>query len=113
MFDKNNLNLGCVIYTLTHKGLEAEWLFNENNSLQKGIGVAKRLTKLNGTRKFEGNFEIVYTDLSGNESPKLELEILFKSEVYYLTWIYNEEVTDLGIGIESDDRLLVSYKKNI
>ncbi|SEB40900.1 hypothetical protein SAMN04489761_0528 [Tenacibaculum sp. MAR_2009_124] len=111
MLDRKNLNLGCVVYSLTTDGVKAEWLFSENNEIERGVGSAKRVTKLIKERKFEGEFDIVYIDSNGDKSPKLRLSISFKSGYYYVTWKHKELVTDIGIGIESDNKLLVSYKK--
>jgi len=98
-------NIGCVIYTETSDGLNAEWVLSSNEKISSGTGVAIRLSAINENRKFEGEYEIVYSDINGIESPKLRLNISFESDYYKLTWVYNGKVTELGIGIESNNKL--------
>ncbi|MBI9038127.1 MAG: hypothetical protein JEY97_08350, partial [Bacteroidales bacterium] len=91
----------------------AEWIFRKNDKIEQGNGIGKRLTKLNKKRRFEGEFEITYSDANGNKSSKLNLIISFESGYYNLTWNNNERNTDIGIGIESDNNLLASYTEVI
>ncbi|MGD1892566.1 MAG: hypothetical protein ACFB15_18495 [Cyclobacteriaceae bacterium] len=113
MLDRNNVNLGCVVYSESINGIEAEWIFNRKDKIERGTGIGIRLTELNKKRRFEGEFEITYSDADGNKSPKLNLIISFELGYYNLTWKNNEKITDIGIGIESDNKLLASYTKAI
>ncbi len=109
----NRLNIGCVVYAETSNGIKAEWVFSKNDKTEHGKGVGVRLTELNKKRKFEGEFEITYSDANGNKSPILNLIISFESGYYKLTWNKNKKITDIGIGIESDNKLLASYTEVI
>lgn len=113
MNNRININLGCVIYTETNNGIAAEWIFKKNDKIEHGNGIGKRLTNLNKERRFEGEFEITYSDANGNKSSKLKLIISFDSGYYNLTWNNNEKNTDIGIGIERNNNLLVSYTEII
>lgn len=110
MQDFENLNLGCVIYRQTSQGLEAEWVQSANNKVAKGKGKAVRLTELDPVRKFEGTYEITYEDGQENRSPILQLRITMHSDCYDLTWSRNQKITETGIGIISNDKLVASYK---
>lgn len=103
-----NKNIGCVIYTETTTGLKAEWICSKNEIIEQGIGVGIRLTALNNNR-FEGEYEIIYTDAKGSTSPKIHLIISLESGVYNLLWKINGKTTDMGIGIERDNKLFASY----
>ena len=106
------MNLGCVIYSLSNEGLDAEWLFSQSGGIEQGTGKATRISSLNPKRRFEGDFEIIYSDVNKNKSPKLNLTIRFESSGYYkLTWKIDNRITEVGIGVEREDTLLVSYKK--
>ncbi|QKX06646.1 hypothetical protein HN014_17570 [Aquimarina sp. TRL1] len=61
-----NVNLGCVVYTLTNHGIEARWVSKKNDSTEQGLGIGKRLTPVNESKKFEGTFEIIYHSTDGN-----------------------------------------------
>ena len=113
MLNRDNVHLGCVVYSESINGIEAEWIFNRKDKIEGGTGIGIRLTELNKKRRFEGEFEITYSDADGNKSPKLNLIISFESKHYNLIWYNNEEVTDIGIGIDSDNKLLASYTKAI
>lgn len=104
-------DIGCVIYTETKSGIKAEWIFSENKNINKGFGIGTRITKLNTLNRFEGTFEIEYTDINGVKSPKLELVISFQAGYYYLTWINNNTTTDIGIGLLNDGKLSVGYRQ--
>lgn len=106
-----HMNLGCVIYTATNKGLNAVWVYKKNDQIEQGKGVGIRLTDLNKNSMFEGVFEIVYTDAHGTNSPKLKLVISFESGYYNLTWYSNNKATEIGIGFESENKLVASYTK--
>lgn len=109
MSDNSDLNLGCVIYTETSKGLIAEWVFRKKNSVARGEGFGIRFTEINPDRRFEGKFEITYLDSLGNHSPKLHLTISFREGIYHLVWRDHEKKTDEGIGIEKNNQLVASY----
>lgn len=113
MFDRSNIHLGCVVYSESINGIEAEWIFNRKNKIERGTGIGIRLTELNKKRRFEGEFEITYSDADGNKSPKLNLVISSELGYYTLTWSNNEKITDIGIGIERGNTLLVSFTKVI
>lgn len=105
------MNLGCVIYSESIDGIDAKWIFNRDGNIRHGIGKGKRLSPLNKKRRFEGDFEITYSVENENISQKLILSIKFKSGYYNLIWKIGNKITDVGIGIESDNKLLVSYKQ--
>lgn len=105
------MNLGCVIYSASINGIEAEWVFNQNDKIERGTGKGIRLSGLNKNRKFEGEFEITYSDAYGNKSSKIRLTIQFESEYYKLTWKIDNKITDIGMGIENNNKLFVSFKK--
>ncbi len=107
----SNNNFGCVVYSETVDGIHAEWVFLGNSEIERGTGHGNRLTELNKALRFDGEFEITYTDANGETSPKLHLTISFESGTYHLTWKYNEKTTDFGIGMLKDNMLLVSYTK--
>lgn len=109
MEKKNKLNLGCVVYTEIGNGIEATWIFNQNGEIQRGIGIGTRISKQKFEHRFEGEFEISYSDQNGNKSPSLTLIITYNTGVYNLTWKKNGATTDLGIGMIVDDKLLASY----
>ncbi|PRX56646.1 hypothetical protein [Flagellimonas meridianipacifica] len=113
MLNKSNIPLGCVVYSESIHGIEAEWIFKRKDTIERGKGIGIRLTEVNKKRRYEGEFEITYSDTDGNTSPKLYLIISFESGYYTLTWSNNEKITDIGIGIERDNKLLVSYTKAI
>lgn len=106
-------NIGCVIYTETSSGIKAEWVSSNNSKIARGIGIGIRLNPTNEMKKFVGEYEITYFDVNGIESPKLKLNISFESDCYKLTWIYNGEITDIGIGIKSDNKLSAGWFKVI
>ena len=106
-------NIGCVIYTETDMGIKGEWVFYRDNKVEHGHGIGTRLTPLKSKRKFEGNFEITYFDSEDNKLVKLDLIISFESEWYTLIWKKNEEITDVGIGVERDCKLIVNYSEVI
>jgi len=99
------------VYSESDSGLDAEWIFNQNNVIQRGVGKGIRISELNLKRRFEGVFEITYSDENGNKSPRLNLNITHESGYYKLIWKIGDEITDIGIGIEKDDKLFSSYKK--
>ena len=109
MPDQINFNLGCVVYAETIDGIEAEWVFHRHDHIARGTGTGVRLTKLNPERPFEGGFEITYFDENGNASPKLDLTISFESGSYHLRWRNGGLTTEVGIGIERDNKLLAGY----
>lgn len=111
MLDKINLNIGSVIYTETNNGIKAEWIFSSNNKIEHGTGIAIRLTELNPKKRFEGIYEIIYSDRNRNKSPKLKLIISFKEDAYNLIWNKAEKMTDIGIGIEREHKLFASFTK--
>jgi len=111
MPEGNTLNLGCVVYTESVDGIEAEWVFSKNGEVEHGTGIGTRLTQSNEKKRFEGEYEITYSDGEGNRSPKLNLIISFDLGHYHLKWSLDEKITDIGIGIEKDNKLLVSYTK--
>ena len=113
MNDNVKVNLGCVVYTMTKAGVKAEWVYHKDGEIEHGNGIGLRLTEMNHKRRFEGDFKITYTDANGHQSPELDLIISFKSGYYHLMWEHNEKTTDIGIGIESDGKLLVSYTEAI
>ena len=102
-------NIGCVIYTKTNKGLKAKWAFSKKDAITQGTGIAVRLTQQNPQNTFEGTYEIVYSDLNGTKSPKMELIISFTSGHYQLKWVNNGIVADIGIGIELDNKLSAGW----
>ena len=106
-----SLNIGCVVYKETDTGIKADWVFSRNDKIEKGEGMGVRSDKSNKKRGFEGEYEITYTDENGNKSPKLKLFISLESEYYSLKWINNETITDFGIGIENDNKLIVIYSE--
>ena len=104
-----NFSVGCVIYTVTKSGINAIWNFNKNDQISNGTGSGERLTKFNPNRRFEGEYEIVYTDINGNKFPKLKLSISFESAYYKLKWDKDEKTEFIGIGIESGDNLCAGW----
>jgi hypothetical protein len=106
-------NIGCVVYTETQNGIEAHWTFIKNDAVSYGTGIGVRLNKKTKKRQFEGDFDIVYKDVDGSESPKLKLTILFESNCYKLTWMLEGKITELGIGIVVDNKLSVGWCKTI
>lgn len=111
MWEQRTANLGCVVYSESMDGIVAEWIYNREGKIERGSGKGIRLSQLNRNRRFEGEFEIIYIDELGNKSPEISLTILFTSGHYSLTWKIDNAITDVGIGIETHDKLLVSYKK--
>ena len=111
--DKSNSinNIGSVIYTKTNNGITAEWVFSKNDKITRGTGIGKRLTELKLKNKFEGEYEIVYTDINGIKSKKLKLVILSEVGYYNLRWSYNEKTKFIGIGIENDNKLSVGWNQ--
>ncbi len=110
---KTKLPLGCVVYTETNNGIKAELLYRKNDKTEHGKGLGLRLTELNKKRKFVGEYEITYTDAHGNKSPTLHLIISFESGHYQLVWSKDKKITDIGIGIDCDNKLFASYTEVI
>ncbi|MFK8056591.1 MAG: hypothetical protein AB8F78_10765 [Saprospiraceae bacterium] len=104
-----NINVGCVIYTLTEQGMNAEWVFNRNGKTERGTGVAVRLTEIEPERKFEGSYDIVYTNSAGQPSPSIYLTVSLEDGCYTLIWNVEGKPTDQGIGLESDGKLVASW----
>ncbi|MEM9324234.1 MAG: hypothetical protein AAGA85_01200 [Bacteroidota bacterium] len=104
-----NLALGCVVYTETQRGVEADWIYCREGKVERGKGMGVRLTHPKDGGGFEGTFEVSYQDEAGNESPKLLLTIIGESGYYALSWSREGQTTDVGIGVMSDDKLVVSY----
>ncbi len=104
-----DLNVGCVVYTETMEGISAEWVYGKDGKVANGSDIGIRLTELNTKRRFEGTFEITYLDANGSASPRLRLLISYESNVYRLRWGNTEKTTEIGIGFESDSKLLVGY----
>ncbi|MEP1094164.1 MAG: hypothetical protein ABJG78_03590 [Cyclobacteriaceae bacterium] len=100
-------NVGSVIYTETENGISAEWVFSENANVTRGTGIGIRLTELNLKKRFEGEYEIVYSDINGIKSPNLKLTISFEMSHYKLRWSTNEKTKD--IGIENDTKLSAGW----
>lgn len=69
------------------------------------------MNSANKKKKFEGEYEITYSDINGIKSPKLKLNISFASDCYKLIWTYHGKVTDIGIGIENNNKLSASWYK--
>ena len=111
MQNKNISNLGCVIYTKSKTGIEAEWLFTSNGKLEKGTGIGKRISKSNFENEFEGDYEIIYIDSEGKSSPKIDLKITKQINYFELIWSFQGEISEVGIGIEKDEKLIVSWKR--
>lgn len=103
--------MGSVIYSETPEGINAKWIFKGTDEVQYGMGEATRLSALNENHRFEGEFEIIYTDQNGHKSPRLNLVIAFVSDHYQLSWKMGDQLTDIGIGMEHEGKLIASYKK--
>lgn len=106
-------NIGSVVYTLTDTGIKADWVFSNQNKISRGTGGGIRKSPFNEAGEFEGDFEIVYWDLEGKASPKLDLKISCDSGFYKLIWMYNGEVTDMGVGIRNQNTLSVGWHRVI
>mgnify|MGYP001206758094 CR=1 FL=1 len=102
-------NIGCVIYTETKNGIKAEYVFCKNNAISRGTGIGIRLIESKLKKRFEGAYEIIYTDINGIKSPKLKLIISLELGCYKLSWSNNEETIGIGIGIEKDNKLSVGW----
>lgn len=102
-------NVGCVIYTQTDNGISADWVFTENDKITRGTGIGIRLTELNLQNRFEGAYEIIYSDLKGSNSPSLKLIISFELGYYKLLWSNNGKTSDIGIGIENNNQLSAGW----
>ena len=111
MQDKFDYNIGSVIYSETPEGINAKWIFKGTDQVQHGTGEARRLSVLNEDHRFEGEFEITYIDQNGYKSPTLNLVITFISDYYHLAWKTDDQLTDIGIGMENEGKLIASYKK--
>ena len=109
MATRMETKIGAVIYTETIDGIAAEWVFGKNDQIEIGTGEGIRLSSRIMERRFEGQFEIIYRDSNGSESPKLNLDITFNNGCYTLIWSYNGKTTEKGIGIEKDGKLFASY----
>ena len=111
--DKNILmnNIGCVIYTETDTGITAEWVFSKNDKITRGTGIGKRITELNLKNRFEGEYEIIYTEINGIKSKKLKLIISSELGYYKLKWSYIGKTKFIGIGIENDNKLSVGWNQ--
>jgi hypothetical protein len=104
-------NIGCVIYTETKNGITAEWVFSQNEVITRGTGIGIRLKGSKPNKRFEGEYEIVYSEINGKKYPKLKLVISCASGYYTLKWINKNNTTDIGIGIENDNKLSVGWIK--
>lgn len=104
-------NIGCVIYTETDTGITAEWVFSKNDKITRGTGIGKRLSELKLEKRFEGEYEIIYTDINGSKSEKLKLIISSELGYYNLSWSYKEKTKFIGIGIENDNKLSVGWNQ--
>ena len=109
MKESNRLNLGCVVYSETANGIEANWIYNHHGEIQRGIGNGIRISKRKFEHRFEGEYEISYSDQNGNKSPDLNLNITYNMGFYTLSWKKNGAKTELGIGLMVNDILLASY----
>ena len=110
---RTDLNLGCVVYSETENGIAAEWISNQNGKIRQGTGLGIRTDHQKPGNRFEGIFEVSYSDADGNKAPNLELTILFNLGYYTLTWSRDGIITDQGIGIMYDNKLVVSYAQVI
>ena len=99
------------MYTETAEGIEADWVFNGNGEIQQGTGRGVRTSKQTFDYKFEGEYTISYADQDGNKSPDLQLVISYHAGVYHLAWKMNDAITDLGIGMILNHKLIASYTK--
>ena len=109
MEDNINLNLGCVAYTATENGIEADWIYSSKGQVQKGIGKGIRIGKIKAENTFEGEFTISYVNQNGEKSPGLILKISFDSGYYNLSWHLEGKTVDIGIGTLSGDKLIAGY----
>jgi len=104
-------NIGCVIYTETNNCITAEWVYSKRGKIDKGNGIGIRSTNSKSNKKFEGEYDIIYTDIKGNYSPKLKLIILFESGYYRLNWMRNKAIIDVGIGFENENKLIAVWSE--
>ena len=102
------LNIGCVVYTKTTQGIDAEWRYRQNDQIEKGTGVGIDVSN-NVNERFEGQYDITYVGEQGQKSPTLRLDISQKEGVFYLRWLLDNRTTDIGVGMLVDGKLIAGY----
>ncbi|TMP44652.1 hypothetical protein CWB96_16250 [Pseudoalteromonas citrea] len=98
-------NIGHVKYIKTHTSgkLNAVWV---HNNYGQGTGIAVSQT---ASSEFEGTYQVTYFDMHGLEVAHLDLKIVKSGDVFNLTWLKNNAITSLGVGMIHENALCVGY----
>lgn len=98
------MNIGYVQYTASQKPNELNAVWVQSNT-EQGTGIAVGHV----TSDFDGEYQVTYIDLAGNELITLALTIEKNESIYHLTWRNQGTVTSKGIGMKNGDILSASY----
>lgn len=99
-------NIGFVLYTKSHAPgtLNARWMFTEK---YKGPGIATGGPK----EGFAGRYHVRYFYDSGEFSDEYDLLIEKADDVYTVSWLVDDEVKAVGVGMEVDGGLAVGWRR--
>ena len=104
----NTGNIGFVLYTKSYAPgtLNARWIYEGKYS---GPGIATGGPK----EGFAGRYHVRYFYDSGKFSDEYDLVIEKSQDVYKVSWITNDKVSAVGVGMEVENGLAVGWRKVI
>ena len=102
----NASNIGFVLYTKSHAPgtLNARWMYANKYS---GPGIATGGPK----EGFAGRYHVRYFYDSGKFSDEYDLVIEKTGDTYKASWITNDTVAAVGVGMEVDNSLAVGWRR--
>jgi len=102
----NVTNIGFVLYTKSPAPgtLNARWLYAGKYS---GPGIATGGPK----EGFAGHYHVRYFYDSGEFSDEYDLVIEKTGDVYNVSWITNNKLSAVGVGMEVENGLAVGWRR--
>ena len=99
-------NIGFVLYTRSYAPgtLNARWIYAGKYS---GPGIATGGPK----EGFAGRYHVRYFYDSGEFSDEYDLVIEKTGDIYNVSWITNNKVSAVGVGMEVESGLAVGWRR--
>ncbi len=99
-------NIGFVLYTKSHAPgtLNARWMYGEK---YRGPGMATGGPK----EGFAGKYHVRYFYESGEFSDEYDLVIEKTGDIYKVSWITNDKLSAVGVGMEVENGLAVGWHR--
>ncbi len=100
--------IGIVVYAIGTKPgtLTAEWAASDNQS-----GVICKGEAIGGAGEgFVGRYVITYENESEKPCEPLDLTVSKVGEIYHLVWARDGKPNGQGVGMISDDKLVVGWQ---